>query len=65
MQEVDQSLISSPIPLSSEKVNDDGIYLLENGEDGFIYVGSLVNSDILQQLFGVPSLSDISTPVYL
>lgn len=65
MQEVDQSLIPSPIPLSSEQVNDDGIYLLENGEDGFIYVGSLVNSDILQQLFGVPSLSDISTPVYL
>lgn len=65
MQEVDQSLIPSPIPLSSDQVNDDGIYLLENGEDGFIYVGSLVNSDILQQLFGVPSLSDISTPVYL
>lgn len=64
-EEADQSFNPSTIPLSSEHVNDDGIYLLENGEDGFIYVGTSVNSDILQQLFGVPSLNEISTQFLL
>ncbi|XXG89055.1 hypothetical protein AAC387_Pa12g1151 [Persea americana] len=64
-EEADQSFNPSTIPLSSEHVNDDGIYLLENGEDGFIYVGTSVNSDILQRLFGVPSLNEISTQFLL
>jgi hypothetical protein len=38
---------------------------LENGEDGFIYVGNSVNPVILEQLFGVSSLSGVPNQVSL
>jgi len=43
--------------LNSENVQEDGIYLLENGEDGLIYVGNMVNPATLEQIFGVSSLA--------
>ncbi|KAG1331481.1 Protein transport protein Sec24-like [Cocos nucifera] len=64
-KEDDGSLLSATIPLSSEHINDDGIYLLENGEDGLIYVGNMVNPDTLQQLFGVSSVDGIPTQLVL
>ncbi|VAI14807.1 unnamed protein product [Triticum turgidum subsp. durum] len=36
---------------------DNGIYLLENGEDGFIHVGNAVNPATLEQIFGFSSLA--------
>ncbi|GMY39279.1 protein transport protein Sec24-like At4g32640 [Fagus crenata] len=36
-KEDDESLVPPVIPLSSEHVSDEGIYLLENGEDCDIY----------------------------
>ena len=53
------------IPLSSEHVNDAGIYLLENGEDCLIYIGNSVDSDILQQLFSFSSVDEIPTQVII
>ena len=53
----------TPIPLSSEHVSEEGIYLLENGEDCLIYVGNLVDRDILQQLFGISSVDEIPAQV--
>ncbi|TVU25461.1 hypothetical protein EJB05_27957, partial [Eragrostis curvula] len=38
----DDSLVPSPLMLNSENVHEDGIYLLENGEDGLIYVGNML-----------------------
>ncbi|XP_010929766.3 protein transport protein SEC24 C [Elaeis guineensis] len=64
-KEDDGSLLSATIPLSSEHVNDDGIYLMENGEDAVIYVGNMVNPDTLQQLFGVSSADGIPTQLVL
>ncbi|XP_073013012.1 protein transport protein SEC24 C-like [Typha latifolia] len=61
----DDSLISATLPLSSEHVNDDGIYLLENGEEGLIYVGNMVSPDILQQLFGVSTLDGVPNQLVL
>ncbi|OVA09660.1 zinc finger protein [Macleaya cordata] len=58
-KEGDGSLVT--VPLSSEHVTDDGIYLLENGEDGLIYVGKMVDPDILRQLFDVTSIDEIPT----
>lgn len=55
----DGSIIPPTIPLSSEQVTDDGIFLLENGEDGLIYVGNMVASDILRQIFGVSTVDEI------
>ncbi|XP_008810270.2 protein transport protein Sec24-like At4g32640 [Phoenix dactylifera] len=64
-KEDDGSLLSATIPLSSEHINDDGIYLLENGEDGLFYVGNMVNPDTLQQLFGVSSVDGVPTQLVL
>ncbi|XP_062173358.1 protein transport protein SEC24 C [Alnus glutinosa] len=61
----DESLVPPVIPLSSEHVNDDGIYLLENGEDCLIYIGNSVDSNILQQLFGISSPNEIPTQFVL
>ncbi|GJV35961.1 transport protein Sec24-like protein [Tanacetum coccineum] len=64
-KDTDGSVIHPPIPLSSEHVSDDGIYLLENGEDCLIYVGGSVNPDITQKLFGVSSFSEIPSQLVL
>ncbi|PQM35755.1 protein transport protein Sec24-like [Prunus yedoensis var. nudiflora] len=64
-KEGDESPIPPVIPLSSEHVSDEGIYLLENGEDCFIFVGNLVDSSILQQLFGITSADELPTQYVL
>uniref|UniRef100_A0A0D9XYX3 Zinc finger Sec23/Sec24-type domain-containing protein n=1 Tax=Leersia perrieri TaxID=77586 RepID=A0A0D9XYX3_9ORYZ len=55
----DDSIIPNPLTLNSENILDYGIYLLENGEDGFIYVGNAVNPSTLEQIFGVSSLAGV------
>lgn len=62
-QEENGSLLASTIFLSSEHIKDDGIYLLENGEDGLIYIGNMANQDTLQQLFGVSSVEGLPSQV--
>ncbi|XP_015570527.1 protein transport protein Sec24-like At4g32640 isoform X2 [Ricinus communis] len=64
-QEGNESLIPNALPLSSEHVKDDGIYLLENGQEGLIYIGNSVDSSVLQQLFGVSSVDGIPTQFVL
>lgn len=59
----DGSIIPPFVPLSSEHVSDEGIYLLENGEDALIYIGSSVDSSILHQLFGISSVDEVPTQV--
>ncbi|XP_021896365.1 protein transport protein Sec24-like At4g32640 [Carica papaya] len=57
------SVIPVTIPLSSEHINNEGVYFLENGEDGLVYVGDSVYPDILQQLFSVSSVEAIPSQV--
>ncbi|GFS32327.1 hypothetical protein Acr_00g0022030 [Actinidia rufa] len=64
-KEVDGSLIPPAIPLTSEHVCDDGIYLLENGEDCLIYIGNSVEPNITRQLFGFSSADEIPTQFVL
>ncbi|XP_031488075.1 protein transport protein Sec24-like At4g32640 isoform X1 [Nymphaea colorata] len=64
-QETNDSLMPPPLPLSSEHITDNGIFLLENGEDCLVYIGNSVNPDILQQLFGVSSVDSISNQFLL
>jgi len=59
------SLIPNPLTLNSENIQDDGIYLLENGEDGFIYVGNAVNTATLEQIFGLSSLAGVPNQLVL
>jgi len=46
-------------PLTSATLTDDGLFLLENAYDMFLYVGRGVSSSILSTLFGVDSLNDV------
>lgn len=59
------SVIPVTIPLSSEHINNEGVYFLENGEDGLVYVGDSVYPDILQQLFSVSSVEAIPSQFVL
>lgn len=63
-QEMDDSLIPKTVPLPSEHITDEGIYLRENGEDCLIYVGNAVDPDILCQLLGISSVEEISSQVF-
>ncbi|XP_059288495.1 protein transport protein SEC24 B-like isoform X1 [Lycium ferocissimum] len=58
-KENDDSLIPPPIPLSSEHISDNGIYLLENGEDCLIYVGNSADPNVIRQLLGISSVEEI------
>ncbi|KAL3504260.1 hypothetical protein ACH5RR_034101 [Cinchona calisaya] len=64
-KEMGEDLIPPSIPLSSEHVSDDGIYLLENGQDCLIYVGSCVDQDVMQQLLGLSSIDEVPTQFVL
>lgn len=52
------------MPLSSEQVNDNGIYLLENGEDCLIYIGGTADPDTMRQLFGISSVDAVPSQVH-
>ncbi|XP_014513552.1 protein transport protein Sec24-like At4g32640 [Vigna radiata var. radiata] len=60
-KEDEDSVIPAFLPLSSEHISDDGIYLLENGHDCLIYVGDSVNHDIVRKLFGVATIDEVPT----
>ncbi|XP_021741740.1 protein transport protein Sec24-like At4g32640 [Chenopodium quinoa] len=64
-KEMDGSAIPPVIPLSSEHVSDEGIYLLENGEDALVYVGTSVDPSIIQSLFGTTSVDEVPTQFVL
>ncbi|KAA8542857.1 hypothetical protein F0562_024009 [Nyssa sinensis] len=64
-KEMDESLVPPAIPLSSEHVSDDGIYLLENGEDCLIYIGNSADTDMMRRLFGISSVDEIPTQFVL
>lgn len=59
------SVIPPIVPLSSEHLSENGIYFLESGEDGLIYVGKEASSDDLQQIFGVGSVDELPTQFVL
>ena len=42
------------LSLSSEKLEPDGVYLLENGVDAFIYIGKEAPGAVVQDLLGAP-----------
>ena len=61
---MEESLIPPVIPLSSEHLTEDGIYLLENGEDCLIYIANSADPNIMRQLFGISSVDEIPSQVY-
>ncbi|KAI4357332.1 hypothetical protein L6164_001288 [Bauhinia variegata] len=61
LKEDEESVIPPCLPLSSEQVSKEGIYLLENGHDCLIYIGESVSPDIIRKLFGVSTVDEIPT----
>ncbi|XP_024381127.1 protein transport protein SEC24 C [Physcomitrium patens] len=53
-------VLPSTLSLSSENLELDGIYLLENGEDALLYVNSQASREVLHQLFGVCSVDELA-----
>lgn len=50
------------MPLSVERIERNGLYLLDDGSsDLYVWIGSLVSSDILKGIFGQPVLECISS----
>ncbi|KAL8153605.1 hypothetical protein V2J09_011365 [Rumex salicifolius] len=64
-KEISEAVIPTAIPLSSEHVSEEGIYLLENGMDALLYVGSSTDPQIVQQLFGTSRVDEIPTQLVL
>ncbi|KZV15101.1 protein transport protein Sec24-like [Dorcoceras hygrometricum] len=63
--ESNDSIIPTSIPLSSQNVVDEGVYLLENGIECLIYAGESVQPNILQKLFSISSVAEISNQFVL
>jgi protein transport protein SEC24 len=53
------SILPPTSSLSSENLEHDGIYLLENGEDALLYVNLQASREVLHQLFGVHSVDEL------
>jgi len=59
-------LLPNAINLSVESLSSEGIYLLDNGIDSFIWVGRASDPAINHALFGAESLSDVDmSQIYL
>ena len=45
--------------LTSESMTQDGVYLLEDGESMYVWIGRAVDSNFLQAVFGVGSFDQL------
>lgn len=45
--------IPAALPPTSEKLSSEGVFLLDSGEELLMYVGRLVNAEVMLELFGV------------
>jgi protein transport protein SEC24 len=59
--ELGGAILPPVVPLSSENLDHDGIFLLETGEDAFLYVGKQASPEVLYKLFGVRSVDEVVT----
>ncbi|GJP53569.1 hypothetical protein CLOM_g12724 [Closterium sp. NIES-68] len=57
--------LPTALPLSSEKLEPDGVFLVENGEDAVVWVGKEVGSGLLFDIFGLRSVDEIAPGPFL
>jgi protein transport protein SEC24 len=48
------------LPLSADQLTHEGIFLIEDGEQMLMWIGTSVAPDILRGLFGVPSVNQLN-----
>jgi protein transport protein SEC24 len=54
-------LLPQVLPLTIDSLSSDGIYLLHNGIDVFVWVGRSADQNSVNSLCGVPSLENVDT----
>ncbi|KAH7387746.1 hypothetical protein KP509_16G039000 [Ceratopteris richardii] len=64
-KEVGEGNLPQSLHLSSENLENEGVFLLETGEDAFIYAGKGVSSETLFHLFGVQSVNEVQTNQFI
>eukprot|EP00536_Pseudo-nitzschia_multiseries_P012386 jgi/Psemu1/320236/estExt_fgenesh1_pm.C_4710001 len=52
-------LLPTPLPLTIDSLTSDGIYLVDNGVEFYLWVGRQANATYVNELFGVPSLENV------
>merc|ERR1719316_477845 len=54
--------VTLPAPLhpTRQSLKEDGVYLLENGQSLFMWIGKTVSPDFLHRVFGVKMLSQLN-----
>jgi len=52
-------LLPTVVPLSVERLSSEGIYLLDNGVEMYLWVGREADMNIVYALFGVQTLDDV------
>ncbi|KAL5018898.1 hypothetical protein ScPMuIL_004620 [Solemya velum] len=57
--ELDSHELSTPVRCSADRLQEDGVYLLENGVSMFMWIGHNVDPDWIQKVFGVQSAAQI------
>ncbi|XP_076459281.1 protein transport protein Sec24C-like [Babylonia areolata] len=55
----ESSELPSAIRCSIERLQDNGVYLLENGVSMFLWIGHMVDPELIQQMFGVASAAQV------
>lgn len=50
---------ATPVRCSEERLTDSGIFLLENGQSMFLWLGQASSPDLIQSLFNLPSLAHL------
>lgn len=58
--DVASDLIPTAVRCSEERLSDTGIFLLENGQSMFLWLGQACPPDLIQNLFNVPSLAHLN-----
>ena len=53
------TLLPDTLPLSVENLSSDGIYLLDNGVEMYIWVGRSADQNLVNSLFGSPTLDNV------
>lgn len=53
--------IPTAVRCSEERLSETGIFLLENGQSVFLWLGQACSPDLIQNLFNVPSMAHLSS----
>lgn len=59
--EVASDSIPAAVRCSEERLSETGVFLLENGQSMFLWLGQACPPDLIQNLFNVPSMAHLSS----